>query len=154
MRMNVEKLSEMMRSDGTAKALFEAVASIERPRPITDLRRLKNRVAKDKHIILSTDDVLEWAKQLQAGGFGTIINRRTSVDPYRFKWKYNLVDVAKTALGQHEPKQTPGAPMNLSGDTLTVPFPIRGRIFNIQIPSDMTSQEANDLASFIARFAR
>ncbi len=109
---------------------------------LTDVRRLAGQV----HIPIS--QVRRVFEQLQAQGLGSIIKSSNPKDPDRFKWGFSL-----KALSDAVKSDIPmAAPADNLGGTITVTYPIRGRIIHLNVPKSMSKEEADRLADFIRQF--
>lgn len=92
-------LSTVATQNDTAKNVFKVLSERERFRSETNLSRLRRSLLDEGKKVVA-DDYLGVFKSLQDLGIGTIVIGRGN-KPTRFKWHYNLREVAKAA-GQHK----------------------------------------------------
>lgn len=100
--LNIGKLQELSHENKTAKALFETLANRERARAETHIPRLFMSMSKqDSQVEKAT--LFRLFQEFENLGLGQLIFSRHG-KPQKFKWKYNLVSIAKTVKGsQSEP---------------------------------------------------
>lgn len=152
--MNAAKLQQISGRSKHNQAIFKALANRERPRMVTDLKRLKLEILNEAGVEVTREAILDIFHDLQMEGLGKLIRRKNPRDSDRFKWTHNPIIVGRAALGlvsetsvSSPPKY---APSHLK---MSVAFPVRGEILNLELPLNMTKTEADDIASFIKRFA-
>lgn len=90
----MEKLSVIAAQNETAKNVFEVFRARERFRKETNLSRLQRTLLEEGKKVVD-DEFIGLFQKLQDLGIGTLVVGRGK--PTRFKWHYNLRDVAKAA---------------------------------------------------------
>lgn len=151
---NVDKVRELSETNKAAHYIFRALASRERPRDITDLRRLRKQIRDEDHVNVDGEEFMRAIETLQKLGFGKLIVGRGTA-PDRFKWKFNNVELGRAALGKPLTKQLPGkVSSEYSDDIIPIHYPLRGQLMVLPLPKDLTKSEAKELAEFILRFGR
>ena len=91
----MQSIQQIANQNEAAKVVFSALGERQRFRRQTDLRRLMNNIMSGGQRLVE-DDFMDVFKSLERAGVGSIIHRRGNHPP-RFKWYYNLKDVAKAA---------------------------------------------------------
>lgn len=94
--LDQSKIKSVANSSVTSKAIFNALSERERYRDQLDLRKFKNDLMNKGEKIVQ-DEYLETFKMLEDLGVGSLIIGRKG-KPNRFKWNYNLKDVAKASM--------------------------------------------------------
>lgn len=93
-------IAEVANSSQASKAVFQAFADRQRQRSTTDLNRLYIKVsATDKTV--SEQEFLSVFRTLEEIGVGHLIIGRKN-NPNRFKWRYNLREMAKAAYSDEK----------------------------------------------------
>lgn len=158
--MNVTKLVEIAQKSELARAIFKTLADMGKSRPSTDLGRFKSRVSDVLGQHISNSELLKVFKDLQDAGCGKLIlSRNLSSAPHRFQWSHNNVEVGRAgvlnggAVQAAAPAPLAGAQSVVEG-SVVVSYPIRGKLYSIQLPQDLTKGEAAEVCSFINRFGR
>lgn len=106
---NLESLKTIANTSGTAKAVFNTLSERERYRDELNLRKFKNDLMNKGEKIVQ-DEFMEIFQLLQDLGVGALIIGRRG-KPNRFKWNYNLKEVAKAATSSKS-MQTPLKTLN------------------------------------------
>lgn len=94
--LNQDKIKTIANSSPTSKVVFNALSERERYRDQLDLRKFKNDLMNKGEKIVQ-DEYIETFKMLEQLGVGSLIIGRKG-KPNRFKWNYNLKDVAKASM--------------------------------------------------------
>lgn len=94
--MEMKQLTQIAQANETSKNIFEVFSTRERFRRETDLRRLQRTMLEAGKKVVD-DEFINLFNKLQDIGVGTLIIGRGN-KMTRFKWHYNLRDVAKAAL--------------------------------------------------------
>lgn len=138
--MNLQKLKQLAASNDTAKSVFSALASRDRARSPTDIRRLAAEIRR-KGSAAAYGDILKVFETLQSLSCGKLEKPRSGTDTHRFDWKVNNIEASRQALGME-----PAAGADIKGvDTHTLV--LRHSIgISIRLPSDVTQAELDDLA--------
>lgn len=165
--MKIEaKLAEMAKKSDLAKAVFVTLSNMERSRPTTDLGRFRSRVKEAYGREIEVKEFMAVFKSFQDIGLGKLIlSRELSKSPHRFKWAHNNVEVGKAVTSQEEAilptrltqQQVPLATHTGPQDeamALVLSYPLRGRLYSLQLPPDLSKAEAESLAAFIQRMGR
>lgn len=143
-------LRELYNTNPDAKVILDHLASFERNRTETTVRRLRSNVRHEGNDLSrgAVIDVFRSLEKLECGRF--IPGRRGGES--RFKWSVGFVEVGQAAAG--EAVKIEAAPVDVVSDPgddliehhfrlrkdLDVPF---------QLPADLTLPEAGRLAAFI-----
>jgi hypothetical protein len=165
--MNVKKIAELAQTSDLARAVFKTLAEMRKSRPTTDLFRFKERLSEEYGHVVNYHELLPIFKTLESHGLGKLVlSRDLSKKPHRFEWAYNNVEVgmAGTNVPSHVPLprgpvQGGGSPVppgliTSSLPRLTLSYPLRGHTFTIELPTDLTRGEADELCGFITRFGK
>jgi hypothetical protein len=156
--LNVAKLRHLYSSNALVKKVFTTIAQRERPRPITDLRRLRLEMPDGASV-----DKREFADiftELQRLGLGTLVLGR-GANPDRFKWAYNMVDVARDVIRPGATSRS--APVAAVEPAEHEPFsgwhslvyPLKsGEVVKMKLPAGLSREDAQGLADFIKRFGK
>lgn len=151
--MNIGAIVEACRTNEHMRALMEVLATRERWRKTTDLRRLKREILNEQRIAMSVDEVRHMAKTLERAGIGKF-KLGGGDEPDRFTWNTNSVQFGKDVLEQLQDAPRPAYMAKHHAQATQVrplTFPLRGQFLTIEVFSDITRAEANELAEFIRR---
>lgn len=152
--INITRLQQLCGESELALTVFKTLSERERPRPVTDLRRLRLEMVEAGGRPISASEFREVFDELTKLGLGSVVVGRHN-NPDRFKWNYNMVDLARKVLAQKV--AAPSAGPRGAGPApgwLRTAFPIRGGLVELELPVNMTKAEANELADYIKRFGR
>lgn len=95
-----EDIKEVAQTTPTSKVVFEALSKRVRFRDQTDLNKFRNDLLGEGQKIVD-DEYMETFKKLQQLGVG-ILKLGRGNKPNRFKWNYNLKQVAKAAFDESQ----------------------------------------------------
>lgn len=98
--LNQEELKNVAALNNTSKVVFDTLSKRVRFRRQTNLTNFHNDLMNKGEKIVESE-FMDAFKALQILGVGSLIFGRNG-KPNRFKWNYNLKDVAKVALNQDE----------------------------------------------------
>lgn len=184
MSVNFSKLADACKRNEEFKALIITLSKMERGQAKSDLRRLRWRYEKETGNKLSTSDfrrLIETLETVRAGRLQKGGNRAgTNTVPDRFDWDTNYVDMAIEVLGKlgatvieppkaarrvyftgQAPTPQPAAEsppavnsVRLPANSIRYAFPLRGALLTIDLPSDLTKAEAEQLAALIRQAGR
>lgn len=166
--MNLEKLREITRSGALADAVFENLSSRIHDNKSIDLRRLLYELRKSGVQVTGQAELVEFFRKLQAAGFGKVMARKHTNDPFRFVWSTPMLRVAEEAkkLRVEPPRDADGArdvakaelrrllhiaPGQRGG---TLPFSCtlrRNFTLAFELPDDVTNEELDILISQLQR---
>lgn len=158
----IEALKKLANSSALHKAVFEVFATRERPRAVSDLRRLRHAVYHEKSVSIRTDEFLALFKTLEQMGLGKLQLAKRDTDPHRFAWKteINYKELGGAATGiEYKSPAIPSKPLAeafaVSYPHMLAPFPLRGGAMPIAVPSDFfTKDEADRLSTFIRMYTK
>lgn len=100
-KMNKKALYDIAHKNPTSEAIFLTLATRERKRFETDLRRLRLELANEGFKVVPTDFNQVFI-DLTDAGVGIFTNEQGH--PPRFKWHFNSVDTSYAALGETKAK--------------------------------------------------
>lgn len=168
--INPNKLAEIAHQSELAKAVFETLADMGKARPTTDLGRFKARLKDAYPREINYTDLLEVFKALQGAGLGKLIlSRDMAKAPHRFQWHHDNVEVGRAGVSansvqqHHQHRFNVGARATGSGASsqgtgpegaLLLSYPLRGSLYSLQLPADLSKGEASELCAFIQRLGR
>jgi hypothetical protein len=156
--LDLSPVRELYRSMPIAKAVFKTLAERDRPRMTTDLRRLRLEMVNDGYPI-DKSEFMKLFEELQDMGLGSLINPRRENDTHRFKWRYNLLHVAKaaTSKGKTQPLQRAIAPApppierQAARPARTMAIPFRQGLLELPVPEGLSKDEAEYIADIYRR---
>jgi hypothetical protein len=149
-KLDVTKLKELARGNDLAHTVFRALESRERPRPVTDLRRLRQELIKTFGLAVNNDAYLSVFSSIQKAGAGALKVSKDPTVPPRFEWSHNHIELAREVLGitssqKAARSETLGGARGIgfvpSGWHL-MPIKIRGRVIHVEVPEDLKEAEA------------
>ncbi len=148
--VDLDGIRSLYSNDGAARALLDHLAGRERNRAVTPVDRLLINVAREG-TELSRGDVIRVLRRLEEFGCGTFIPGRRG-HKSRFKWDASFVSVGQVAAGEAD--EFEDAPADDAGgddvEMLEHGFQLRRDLpVNLELPADLSSSEAERLASFI-----
>lgn len=175
MTLSGEKLKKLAHANHTATVTAMALASRERIRNFSDIRRTKAELIRQGEKIVDSDYIQFW-KDLEAQGVGSIIYGRRGVKPDKFAWHYSLKAVSKSMIEGEDitVKRFPDAPP-LRGSSpeqsskiqrtaqVGAPEPLTqkvtvvistNRIIELRVPDNFTKAEAERVATAIRSVAQ
>ncbi len=103
--LNAASAHNITHSNETALATTEELKSRVRNRRYTNIEKTRKLLVQKQLKIVEGDYVQYW-KDMQAAGFGSIIYGRKG-NPDRFAWNYNLKDVASAGLASGDMADQP-----------------------------------------------
>lgn len=154
-KVDIKKLKGLYAKNVIAKAAFDYFATRQNNATLTKVERLEIRLHQAGHEF-SHKDVITFLKEIEKAGCGRfVIGRRGQ--PSRFEWDVQVISVAKAAKGEEVAvaRLEPGMPEPQEDDdvpagVLRHPYRLRQDLtVNLELPGDLTSQEALRLAEFI-----
>lgn len=167
--LNEKVLGQIADKNDTSEAVFALLASRERSRSETDLRRLKLALVHEGFKIIPQDFVATF-KELASAGIGEFVS--IPGQQPKFRWHFNMKDVGKTALGDSTAAKLKAMPQATKPATKAVvvqqkvaedPAPkavsprttmivcTNGREATMDLPPDLSAEEAKFLADAIMR---
>lgn len=97
---NQMEIKSVAEKSQTSKIVFDTLSKRLRFRRETNLDKFHNQLINEGEKIVE-DEYLDTFKQLQKLGIGALVHGRGN-RPTRFKWNYNLKDVAKSAFSDEK----------------------------------------------------
>lgn len=150
-QFEVEKLKELYKNSEVARAFLDHTAQRERNQSETKVDRILSVLANEGNQF-SRGDVVELFRSLEELGCGQFVAGRRGW-PSRFVWYVGMVSVGRAAAGEPQVIQdisAESADPESSSDSLKHVFHLRPEIqVSIDLPSDLSSAEAERLSSFI-----
>lgn len=173
-QLDKQTLNKIAYKNETAKDVFLALASRERSRPETDLRRFKSVLLKEGFKIVP-DEFTATFKELANTGVGEFVHKPGQ--PPRFRWHFNLITIGVLGLGEDKASEKislikknspprmvdrrkpverefmaekPVQVINLASNTV-VAMLTNNRSAKMEIPQDISKEEAKLLADTILR---
>ncbi len=154
--MSTEKLSQLGSKSRVIRGIFELLASRERSVPRTDLGRLGRELREKYNLSATNKEMAELFEVFQKLGLGVYKASRKPTDPARFIWKVNSINTFREVLiaidGAPRIKAAPAS--GISNANLTLRYPLRGEYIELNVPGDMTSDEAEGLSRIILSLGR
>lgn len=149
--VNIEGLRSLYKSNAIATSFLDHAAQRERDRGETSVERAQT-ILRDEGTEASRGDVVALYQQLERLGCGKFIVGRWNKHS-RFSWSVSIVSVGKAAAGEQqfvaEIPETPPESEEHS-ESLSHTYHLRPETsITIELPVDLTAQEAERLASFI-----
>jgi hypothetical protein len=152
----IEKLKALAKGSALSRAVFESIATRDRPRTVTDLRRLRQAICHS--VPIDTAEYRGLFRALQDMGLGRLILGKKENEPDRFVWSVNLIEVGVAASGiapREKPKASVAAPFTQQANALNVTFPLRGQFVTFPLPLDgLTKEEYDMLVTFLRVYVR
>ncbi len=151
--VNIKELQMYYNGSSTAKALLDHFASRERNRRETTVDRLYTKLTTDG-VSLSRGDVIKVLQKLEDVGCGRFVAGRKG-HPSRFKWIVGLGDVGRAAAGEKieieaAPTVETEEPEDPTENLIEHRYRLRRDVeITLKLPTDLSSQEASRLASFL-----
>lgn len=134
----MENLAAIAKENETAKNVFEIFSNRERYRRETNLKRLQ-RYMHEEGKKVNESEFMDLFKKLQDLGIGTIVVGRGTKNN-RFKWHYNLRDVARAAYANK--KLSPKSKLEAAKQVLPVePVPIAAKALPAPAQNIVMTQE-------------
>lgn len=163
--LNVGKIVEIAQRSELARVVLKALSEMGKSRPTTDIHRFKVRLSEDHGKDVSSSELLEVFKAFQDAGLGKLIlSRQLSRAPHRFQWSVNNVEVGRAGVSAPNGAVQAGGHSHTTGHVVStgavlegavvLSYPLRGRLYSIQLPPDLSKKEAGELCAFISRFGR
>jgi hypothetical protein len=149
--VNIEGLRELYKSNLIASSFLDHAAQRERDRGETSVERAQT-ILRDEGTEASRGQIVDFYQRLEQLGCGKFIVGRWNKHS-RFSWSVSIVSVGKAAAGEQEVVHNipeTGAESAEEVDSLDHSFHLRpGTSVSIELPIDLTTQEAERLAAFI-----
>lgn len=151
--IQTDKIQTTYKESNLARAVFDTLATRERPRDITDLTRLRLEVMKEQGLSIDVREFITFFKAMEKCKLGVLLSPRSKTDHWRFKWSCNHIELARTAKGM-KPVPKPAMTSAVPEGVVVTHYPLRDTMVALPLPKDMTKKEAEELAEFIKRFGR
>ena len=147
------KLREAYNSGVSAKAMLDDFAGRTNAQRITRVDQVLNRL---RNANVQRWEAIAVFRKLEELGHGTFIEGRKG-HPSRFVWSSSAIDVGKAAQGETTPitlVSLDAAADEGPSELRSYVFPLRsGTDARLDIPTDLTTKEAERLAAFLRTLA-
>lgn len=148
---DLDGLRDLYKKNAVARLFLDHAAQRERERAETSVERTQAILTANGHEV-SRGDIVDLYQELEKLNFGKfIIGRRGRSS--RFAWTVSIVSVGKAAAGEPQviaAAAEPGVAAAEVSETLAHTYHLRRDTpVTIELPTDLTRQEAERLAAFI-----
>ena len=173
---DIPKIIEAAQVNDVARAIMRLLAKFGRSSPSSDLNRIKANLRNHLKVDTNWEELLWVFNRWQHLGLGKLeLSRNLASSHHKFHWKHNYRDIGRigSEAGSQKPTSRPVdraaaltpstgpqaavlplLPPSVALPTLTLQYPIRGQLYTLQVPHDLTKGEAQELGQFVTRLGK